>query len=170
MIHPLYTYHTIDKSTWGDGPWQQECDKMQWRDEATGLPCLAVRNPGGAWCGYVGVTEGHALFGKDHHVSNIDVHDNLSFADKCQPEDGPGNGICHIPELGQPDHVWWFGFSCAGPWDQRPAAEARYRTYGVPLDDDVTYRDLPYVQEQVTNLARQLAALAGNTPVATVTA
>lgn len=31
-------YRTKDKSTWGDGPWQQEPDKKQWQDAATGLP------------------------------------------------------------------------------------------------------------------------------------
>lgn len=30
---------------------------------ATGLPCLIVRNRFGALCGYVGVAEGHPLFG-----------------------------------------------------------------------------------------------------------
>jgi hypothetical protein len=33
-------YRTIDKSQWGPGPWQDEPDKKQWQDEATGLPCL----------------------------------------------------------------------------------------------------------------------------------
>lgn len=55
-------YRTIDKSPWGAGPWDIEPDKMQWRDEATGLPCLIVRNHGGAWCGYVGVADGHPLY------------------------------------------------------------------------------------------------------------
>lgn len=55
-------YRTLDKSKWGDGPWHREPDKMQWQDEATGLPCLIVRNHGGAWCGYVGVNDGHPLY------------------------------------------------------------------------------------------------------------
>ena len=40
-------YRTVDKTTWGAGPWQDEPDKKQWRDE-TGFPCLIVRNNGGA--------------------------------------------------------------------------------------------------------------------------
>jgi hypothetical protein len=45
-------YRTIDKSAWGPGPWTDEPDKVQWTDTATGLPCLAKRNPrGGHWCG-----------------------------------------------------------------------------------------------------------------------
>ena len=30
------TWATVDKSAWGDGPWQDEPDKEQWPDEATG--------------------------------------------------------------------------------------------------------------------------------------
>ena len=67
----------IDKSTWGDGPWQQEPDRVEFRHP--GLPCLLVRHPRlGVWCGYAAVPPGHALYGKpydddatgrqDHHV------------------------------------------------------------------------------------------------------
>lgn len=56
-------YRTVDKSAWGPGPWQDEPDKRQWQDEATGLPCLIVRNPAGALCGYVGVSKEHPAFG-----------------------------------------------------------------------------------------------------------
>lgn len=30
----------VDKSSWGDGPWQQEPDRAEWTHR--GLPCLAV--------------------------------------------------------------------------------------------------------------------------------
>jgi hypothetical protein len=52
-----------DKSEWARGPWDHEPDKMQWQDEATGLPCLIVRGPAGALCGYVGVGPTHPWFG-----------------------------------------------------------------------------------------------------------
>lgn len=52
----------IDKSSWARGPWDSEPDKMQFTDEATGLPCLVVRGPAGALCGYVGVSKGHPLY------------------------------------------------------------------------------------------------------------
>lgn len=56
-------YHDVDKSNWGPGSWQEEPDKVQWRDESTGLPCLVVRNSsGGNWCGYVGVGLNHPLY------------------------------------------------------------------------------------------------------------
>src|SRR5574337_715773 len=56
-------WQSMNKSTWGSGAWQDESDKVQWVDEATGLDCLMVRSLGGHWCGYVGVAEGHPWFG-----------------------------------------------------------------------------------------------------------
>lgn len=76
-------YHRVDKSEWGDGAWQQEPDKKQWRDEATGLPCLIVRGPSGGLCGYVGVAPGHPLHGKDYDAVDADVHGGLTFAHGC---------------------------------------------------------------------------------------
>ncbi len=56
-------YKFVNKSTWGDGPWQNEPDKVQWTDQDTRLPCLAVRNGRiGNWCGYVGVSNDHPFF------------------------------------------------------------------------------------------------------------
>jgi hypothetical protein len=53
-------YRFIDKSEWDRGPWDNEPDKVQWQDAATGLPCIARRSEAmGSWCGYVGVAEGH---------------------------------------------------------------------------------------------------------------
>lgn len=34
---------TIDKSAWPRGAWDDEPDKVQWQDPATGLPCLIDR-------------------------------------------------------------------------------------------------------------------------------
>lgn len=64
-MEPQATHH-MDKSAWGPGPWQDEPDRIEWRDEATGLPCLIVRNPGGALCGYAAVAPGHPLHGKSY--------------------------------------------------------------------------------------------------------
>ena len=76
-----YTYR--DKSSWGDGPWQSEPDKIQWLDEATGLPCLIVRGPVGALCGYVGVPEGHPHFEQKYDDVDVRVHGGLTFASFC---------------------------------------------------------------------------------------
>ncbi len=95
----------VDKSDWPRGPWDSEPDKLQWRDETTGLPCLIVRGPVGALCGYVGVLPGHAFHGLDYgqcpkgsecpdrteerswcdHTpeSGLDVHGGITFAHGC---------------------------------------------------------------------------------------
>lgn len=59
-----WTYR--DRAGWDAGPWDGEPDKAQWTDEATGLPCLIVRNRMGALCGYVGVPAAHPWHGKDY--------------------------------------------------------------------------------------------------------
>lgn len=154
----------VDKSGWGDGPWQSESDKLQWTDPATGLPCLIVRNDGGALCGYCGVSEGHPWFGSDYSADEldaslglvIDVHGGLTFAGHCQ-EGNKEHGICHVVEPGEPDRVWWFGFDCAHSGDLCPA----YAVMVSPLRSvfrrpPSTYRDLAYVRAEVTSLAVQL--------------
>ena len=149
------TYHTIDKSAWSRGPWDNEPDKMQWQDEATGLPCIAKRNPRlGHWCGYVGVSEVHPLFSQDYSAAeNTEVHGGLTYSNFCEANADEAQGICHLPEPGEPAHVWWFGFDCAHCWDISP---------GMPrmIDDPGSrYRSLPYVQAECASLAKQLAAL-----------
>lgn len=147
-------YRTVDKSTWERGAWDDEPDKMQWTDEATGLPCLIVRNPIGALCGYVGVAEGHRLFGvsyedaRKHNGEYFDVHGSLTFSDKCR-EDGE---ICHIPGEGEPDLAWWLGFDCAHLGDYMPALSR----YADDMQRHESYKDIAYVKAEVHNLAEQL--------------
>lgn len=159
----------VDKSEWGPGPWQDEPDKMQWLDGATGLPCLIVRGPSGALCGYVGVSRKHPLYGVDynarqhgdecddghcfHHCIDVDVHGGLTFSDKCHPGENE-HGICHIVEPGDDDDVWWFGFDCAHYKDLCPRHVAEY---GFNWLSDGEYRDVAYVRSEVECLAEQLA-------------
>ena len=169
---PSIEYRTVDKSEWGPGPWQDEPDKMQWADPATGLPCLIVRGPVGALCGYVGVAPDHPAHGKNYDhwsygadgepsalepieeaINGLQAHGGLTFAGACGHGDDPARGICHIPGDGEPDTVWWFGFDCAHCGDLSPDMGRRRRDEGV-------YRDLAYVRDQVAALAAQLAALA----------
>ena len=149
-------YRTVDKAGWGAGPWLAEPDKRQWQDEATGLPCLIVRGPSGALCGYVGVQKGHAAHGADYDAVEVDVHGGLTYAGVCQHGDDPARGVCHIPGAGEPDDVWWFGFDCAHAFDLSPAY-AHYERPPSPWSKPDEYRDVDYVTEQVTQLAAQLA-------------
>lgn len=52
-----------EKRAWGDGPWVNEPDRVEWRYK--GLPCLLKRGPLGNWCGYVGVPPEHPLHGQN---------------------------------------------------------------------------------------------------------
>lgn len=148
-----------DKSSWGPGPWQSEPDKVQWRDEATG-----------ALCGYVGVPPSHPAFGKFYDDVDVEVHGGLTFADKCHESDDEGRGICHVTEPGEPD-VWWLGFDCAHFMDVSPAMDARSASIGLfrfptsslgnePGTPGSSYKGVAYVRGEVTELARQLAAVA----------
>jgi hypothetical protein len=138
------------------GPWDDEPDKAQWVDPATDLDCLIVRGPMGALCGYVGVSETHPLFGQDYEKPDVRVHGGLTFAARCRPDDkGEAYGICHVPEPGRPDEVWWFGFDCAHAWDLAPGMAWSSASLGYGRGEDV-YRDFDYVQNEVTQLAAQL--------------
>lgn len=156
------------KAEWGPGPWQEEPDTVQWPDEKTGLPCLAKRNMhGGNWCGYVGVAEGHPAFEQHYDAvrrdndedSYIDVHGGLTFSDFCRGV--PGENICHLPEAGEPERVWWLGFDCAHYMDHRPSEKSMWLKLGHPEfahdDPQASYRTLAYVQSECEKLAAQLA-------------
>lgn len=152
----MKTWTFIDKTKWPErGPWDNEPDKAQWLD-ASGLACLMVRARA-HWCGYVGVPEGHPAFGKDYNDVEVEVHGGLTFAGLCQ-EEGTGPRVCHIPEPGQPDRVYWLGFDCAHSGDKRPATDERQlqieRKY--PISGDI-YRDFDYVKAETGRLAQQLA-------------
>lgn len=166
-------YTTLDKSSWGPGPWSDEPDKVQWKDETTGLPCLAVRNGrgGGNWCGYVGVDATHPLYEKHYDTAHdlaggyggdpgtgISVHGGLTYADHCAHSTDESQGICHVPDPGEPDDVWWFGFDCAHSMDFTPGIASRYRDW--PAIPGEIYRTLGYVREEVRRLARDLARVA----------
>lgn len=187
----------VDKSEWGRGYWENEPDKVQWLDEASGLPCLIVRGPLGAWCGYVGVPEGHPKHGQEYDDVGADVHGGLTFARGCADhsrdawekwrsrwpswaeeakqfpvgdsarrikewagcqdsydawnERMVSRAVCHLPEPGEPDRVWWFGFDCAHLGDIIPGMDNRY---GSSYED--CYWTAEEVKKEVTKLALQL--------------
>jgi hypothetical protein len=165
-------YTTVDKADWGSGPWQDEPDKVQWVDEATGLDCLAVRHPTlGHWCGYVGVPPEHPWHGRDYGdgddgtdryddsapVMATDVHGGLTYAAGCQEDRPESEGVCHVPAPGRPENVWWFGFDCAHLGDVSPAMDARERERGDGLiDPTATYKTLDYVKRETARLAAQI--------------
>jgi hypothetical protein len=166
----MLEYHTVDKSAWERGPWDAEPDKAQWTDEATGLPCLMVRGPHGALCGYVGVNPGHPWHGKGYDDCTVydgpdddwdrypSVHGGLTYADGCSHGD-PARSICHIPAPGQPDDVWWLGFDCAHAGDYSGMKYDEAWRVRFPPGGDV-YRDFGYVRSECQRLASQAARAA----------
>ena len=151
---------TIDKSEWGDGPWQDEPDKAQW--DHAGFDCLIVRGPSGALCGYVGVPPTHPGYGKHYDDTEVfedypDVHGGLTFADDCAETDDESQHICHTDGLCE--DVWWFGFDCAHAGDISPKYHKRFEHLNCP--DDI-YRNFGYVKHQTEHLAEQLRGVAGD--------
>lgn len=157
MEHKTWT--TVDKTGWGDGPWQREPDKEQWADEATGLPCLLKRNMFGSLCGYVGVSEGHPWFGKPVSGIDPDVHGGINYASFCEDGD-EAYTICHVPAPGEPDRVYWLGFDCGHAFDFQPRMPEILAGVTAPLMADLffrhaVYRDVNYVKTECARLAAQ---------------
>jgi hypothetical protein len=162
------TERTLDRSKWvPGGPWDNEPDRAEWRHE--GLPCLMVRGPVGAWCGYVAVPPGHPWHAK--HADDVDaddVHGGLTYSGACSGH------ICHVPEPGETEAIWWLGFDTAHAfdfwsWSNRDAFNAFDQIRATISPDSATvhahgavlerYRDFGYVKAEVERLAEQAAAL-----------
>jgi len=151
-------YTTVDKSKYPTrGAWDNEPDKKQWQDEETGLACLIHRGPVGALCGYVGVPEGHPYFKKSYNdIDHLEVHYGLTYSGLCQPGTDESKGICHLPDEGEPDHVWWLGFDCAHSDDFCPSYQKEaHSIYS-------SYKDIPFVESECRGLAKQLLQVATN--------
>ena len=112
----------------------------------------AQRNWAKAWCGYVQVPEGHALFGADYSslwqwpyddgTASLDYilqcHGGITYA---------GPSYWTTPRAG-----WWLGFDCSHSGDLTPHDEFRGWSYS-----GGTYRTLSYVKQQCRELAAQIA-------------
>ena len=163
---PYRSYTHMNKTGWGDGPWNDEPDKVQWVDVATSLDCLIVRNQFGGLCGYVGVPPEHPCHGAGYDSIRVsgeedwpEVHGGLTYANVCiegLPED---RSVCHVPEPGRPADVWWFGFDTGHAGDLQPAMKAREAALGLPpiMGMGETYRTVGYVRAECARLAEQLA-------------
>lgn len=147
---PTFQITRITKAAmFGEGQWLDEPDRLEWR--TVDLPCLAVRNPlMGQWCGYVGVPPDHPLHGRDkNNTDDLSVHGGITYAAACE---GP---ICHVPQPGEPEHVWWFGFDCGHVYDLVPGIHGRQASRAY---QPLFYRSLSYVRLECCQLALQLRA------------
>lgn len=162
MMEPK-TWNFVDKSDWGDGPWQREPDKMEWRDPETGYPCILRRGPQGSLCGYVAVSPGHPMYGKPYSAVDVDVHGGLTFAELCM-EDEPETGVCHSPLPGEAANVWWFGWDYAHAFDFNPGLDATMRRISPEIfelfgADPGHYHEWDAVKAEITSAAKQLSEI-----------
>jgi hypothetical protein len=160
----------IDRTNWPSGPWDSEPDRIEWRmSEPPGYPCLIVRGPLGALCGYVGVPPGHPAHSKTGDEVEVSVHGGVTFADRCSGR------VCHVPRPGEPEDVWWLGFDTGHAFDFIPSIAAGLGslpgrngvTAYVEWYADMRYRDVAYVRAEVEQLAAQLAQMAVHEHVTT---
>ena len=154
----------VDRTGWAPGPWDGEPDRLEWRYQ--GVPCLMVRNRLGGWCGYAAVSPGHPWHGKrysgtdnDYDSSpekHVDVHGGLTYSDFC------ADHICHVPQPGESDNVYWFGFDCGHFDDVLPGMDAYLRQLPSHVEHEPfgSYKDVAYVRAEVERLAAQLLAVA----------
>lgn len=142
----------LNRVGWKHGPWNREPDRIAWTDATTGYPCIMRRVPAGAWCGYVGVPEGHPFYGLDETAASVcalRVHGGLTYAAPCTGD--PTRGICHVAS----DAVerWWLGFDCGHNGDLLPSDEDSWQWRG---PSPGVYHDVADVRGEVQALARQV--------------
>lgn len=152
----VYINPQVDRSEWSAGPWDDEPDKISWTDEETELPCLLVRNGMGAWCGYVAVEPGHPYWDRDYADVPASVHGGLTFSDFCRDDEAIEGAVCHVPEPGRPDNVFWFGFDAGHAFDLVPGFARLWRELGYTSRHEASYRTAAYMRSECENLARQL--------------
>jgi hypothetical protein len=167
------------KSRWGPGPWQDEPDRLEWKDERTGLACKIIRNTAfGNLCGYVGVPPTHPYSGwdfsdnikltpndlKDATLEDIGIFDAFVYA----MQGGTTRGTIPLgmtlkahwgitfsgQMINDAAALWWFGFDCGHCDDFSPGLSRA----GLHLPHQI-YRDIEYVKKEVTALAFQLRQL-----------
>jgi hypothetical protein len=136
----------------GPGPWMTEPDRVEYKAE--GFPVLLLRHEElGNWCGYLAVQPGNPLHGLDHRDVSGDlwVHGGVNYASQCSER------VCHVPDPGEPDDVWWFGFDAGHGFDMSPGL----MRLGSPLREMLwgEYRDLEYIKASVEGLAAQIKVL-----------
>lgn len=137
---PAIIVHSIDKTGWPRGAWDQEPDEMKFYDPGTKLPCVIRRLQSGALAGYVGIDSSIPAYGKHHTHLRISVHGGLIFS----AMDGSTDAVSHFDAS---HRWWWLGFDCDRYGDWAPTQ---------PYYSFLTYRPWPYVHEEVGKLAKAL--------------
>lgn len=181
-ITALQLYHNPERKPSGDGPWNDEADKVGWVDQETGLACIMLRQENGTISGYVGVSPEHPLFGfaadaVPVDISN-DVHGGVTYGKACEVNRFARRAhgkpckerytVCHVTRTrlvqeyrtvqttsDEFDHedLWWLGFDTDHAGDLVPKGHLDKRHRGG------VYRDQSFVYGQCLALARRLRSV-----------
>ena len=166
---------SIPKAKWAPGPWHDEPDELRWKDEATGLPCIILRGPGGSLCGYVGVSKRHHFYKRSYddkaevpfllaiNLLNISGYDcdvyrqvavdgTLSIESLISVHGGLTYGGGTLTD--KPRGYWWLGFDCGHAGDLMPYLNALRDGAHLQISDEI-YRDIDYVKNECAKLAWQ---------------
>lgn len=155
-----------DRHPGGDGPWNDEADKIGWIDERTGRQCIILRQANGTLSGYVAVEPAHPLFGYRHDAVpgalGVSVHGGLTYAAPCEQNLPEPVSVCHMPPKGmrsarqnvfENEDLWWFGFDTDHAYDFVPKVRGGSANQ---ISDGKVYRDQAYVYRECIRLAAQL--------------
>lgn len=131
-----------------------EPDRIQWRDEKTGLYCLMVRHPQlGVWRGYVGVPEDHSFYWRGYQDCEFMVFHEVNYSAAFDASEG--GDIYYLDVVsGSRVPLWFFGFAAESINDYIPEVHS-------PANSNIRlpqgqYKDLGFIRTEVTSLAQQL--------------
>jgi hypothetical protein len=142
---------TDRREQFGEGPWLEEPDRIEWQHE--GLTCLILRHPQlGHLCGYVAIPAEHPWHGAEYDaLGDVTVHGGLTYSQEM-----PDHGCDALDAA-----TWWLGFDCAHAYDFAPYMAKLTKRMERLLPDDISlYKGVPYVTEQVGDLAAQVVRAA----------
>ena len=125
--------------------------EKDWTTEA-GLRAVVLATVMGHRCGYVGVPESNAYFGKDYNDVDAYAHGGLTYS---------SHGIAADLEIEKP--LYWFGFDCAHYMDAKDLTimddmhrEIHEKYFTAEREDGAIVRDLPFCERECEQLAKQL--------------
>ena len=153
------------------GPWSHEpVDKLAWRDAATNLDCILLRQLSGVWAGYVAVPPRHPLHGFNVDAlppsAGLTPHGGIDYAEGCSRDDPEELQICHVrghdrldplEEHNTRDDAWWLGFGADKPGDLVPKGVRPI----LAIEEGETYRTMDYMYGETVKLAHQLHDIGG---------
>lgn len=130
----------INKEKWPRGPWDDEPDEERFTH--MGIECLILRFPiTGTLSGYVRVSD--EMRAKFQTMNDEPANFNFEANIGCH------GGVTHTGEL-QDREGYWVGFDTAHAGDYMPALT------GNTFLNNLQYRDIEYIREQVKSMVVQL--------------